>query len=103
MTGLTRSPSVMDHEPAAQLLWRSTATRVERRATLSEGRLSMSLRVEEVSMVALAVADATPSIGPDSCPELELGAHVARMHMAAPTVSDASSEGSLLSGALAPA
>jgi hypothetical protein len=91
----------MLQEPEPQLVWRRRTSTAVRQVILSEGVLSMSLRVDEVTVVA--VADATASSVPDSCPELELGVHVARLRTAVPTVSDTFRHRSLLSKALAPA
>src|SRR5271170_6048535 len=95
----------MGYEPTAQLVWHSTTSRVERSVILSEGCLSLSLRSEEITTVAvaLAVADSTLSTAADSCQEMELGAHVARMRTFSSSVSATTSVRSPHSRALAPA
>ena len=78
----------MDRELTAQLLWRRRTATVERHVTTSEGHLSLSLRVDEVTVSAVAGAPA--AMATESCPELELGAHVAGMRSASQRVPAAS-------------
>ena len=71
--------------------------------TLSESSLSVSLCVDEVTVVAVALADGAPPMALDSCSELELGAHVARMHTVSPRASATLPDHSPRSSALASA
>jgi hypothetical protein len=84
----------------ARVLWHKRTTVVERQVTTSERHLSMSLRVDEVT--ALAVAGATPAIATGSCAELELGAHVAGMRSVSPRAPAARHDRSPLSEAVVP-
>jgi hypothetical protein len=59
------------------LLWLRRTTTVERLVVQGEGRLSMSLHADEVTI--LATTGGVPPTVVDSCTDLELGAHVARM------------------------
>jgi hypothetical protein len=90
----------MDREPTAQLLWRRRTTTVERHVTTSEGHLSLSLRVDEVAVSAVAGAPSAAAM--ESYAELELGAHVAEMRSASQRVQAAPSDRSPLSVALVP-
>jgi hypothetical protein len=67
-----------------RVLWHKRTTMVERREATSERHLTMSLRVDEVTV--LAVTGATVAIATESCAELELGAHVAGMRSVSPKV-----------------
>jgi hypothetical protein len=80
-----------------RVLWHKR-TVVERRVTASERHLSMSLRVDEVTV--LAVAGATETIATEPCAELELGAHVAGMRSVSPRASATRHEPFALSKAL---
>jgi hypothetical protein len=90
----------MDWEPTAQMLRRRRTTTVERQVTASEGRLSLWLRVDEVTVSPVAAA--TPAIAMESCAELELGAHIAGMRCASQRVQAAPPDRSPLSEALVP-
>jgi hypothetical protein len=90
----------MDWEPTAQLLWRRRTTKVERQVTSSEGHLSLSLYVDEVTVSA--VAGVNPAIAMESCAELELGAHVAGMRSVSLSVQAAPPDRSPLPEALVP-
>jgi hypothetical protein len=74
--GLARSPGVMDRELPTQSHWRRRTTMIERYVVRREASLSLSLQVEEITI--LAVAGGVPSSETDACAELELGTHDAR-------------------------
>jgi hypothetical protein len=65
----------MDKDPTSQLLWHLKAATMERRVTVAEHSVSMSVRVEEVTM--MSATEMTTASRPNDCPDLELGAHVA--------------------------
>jgi hypothetical protein len=67
----------MDEEPVVSLLWHKRTFMVERREATSGRHLSMSLRVDEVTV--LAGVGVTQANATESCADLELGAHVAGM------------------------
>ncbi len=71
----------MDRKPTAQLLWGVREKTVRRHVTVAQHGFSASVLVNEVTMVA-AAEEFQMATGDTSgaCPDLELGAHVARMH-----------------------
>jgi hypothetical protein len=91
----------MDEEQVAPVRWHQKRTIVERRMTVSAGRLSVSVRVDECTMSAVAAEPRAK--GMESCAELELGAHVARIHAVRPGARVAGPERPPSSVALVPA
>jgi hypothetical protein len=72
----TRSLTIMARVPSAQIRWRRTKAVIERRTTDAESCTSVSVQLDE--MTVLAAGDLPPE-PPDTGVELELGAYVARM------------------------
>jgi hypothetical protein len=66
----------MEDVPTAHVFWRRSEATVERRVTGDVCLFSLSSRTSEVIMTA-----SPPGAHPvaEDCPDLELGAHVARM------------------------
>jgi hypothetical protein len=76
----------MDEEPTGQILRRSRAAMVERHVALDGSASSMSLWVNEVTVLAMTPPDATAAVAACTCADLELGAHVAQMRTLAPPI-----------------
>jgi hypothetical protein len=72
----------MGRQPTARVLWQIKMATIERQVTVNADQTSMSLRVNEVTMVA--AADIPLSTATDACIDLELGAHVALLHRLTP-------------------
>jgi hypothetical protein len=74
----------MDKELTAQH-WLIKATAVLQRVTSAESRFSVSIRVNDITMLAaadeleVATREATVWVGANPCPDLELGGRIALM------------------------
>ena len=81
----TRSLTIMDGDPSAQIQWRRTKAVIERRVTVADRCASVSLQLDEMTVVAMREHACA---APDTCVDLELGAYVARMRTGAATRPD---------------